>query len=114
MEIHIHHFGVITTIDAGVRINMAAQGFKVEVTMEHSVFAGEFCFGSGFKYVHYSANSSVILSIITDYKVMDPYSYGSYGTSSSFAMHCLSMHASFLLSPNHLSFTISVRVSSLR
>ncbi len=68
MEIHNHHFGVITTIDAGVRINMAAQGFKVEVTMEHCVFAGEFCFGSGFKYVHYSANSSVILGIFTDYK----------------------------------------------
>ncbi len=36
--------------------------------MEHCVVAGEFCFGSGFKYVHYSANSSVILGIFTDYK----------------------------------------------
>lgn len=68
MEIHNHHSGVISTIDAGVRINMAAQGFKVEVSMEHCVFAGEFCFSSGFKYAHYSADSSVILGIFTEYK----------------------------------------------
>lgn len=68
VEIHDHHFGVITTIDAGVRISMATQGFKVELTMEHCVFAGEFCFGSGFKYAHYSANSGVILGIFTECK----------------------------------------------